>query len=87
MSDRPEIPRGKVSEKVGELPSAVSKAADEGTRVPNESLHVPGFEVEYLNHPVVCELFGTADPFRVAVELVTFWAAFVVTLCGGQVVL
>jgi len=70
-----------------ELPEPRLLPPADGARVPNVSLHVPGFVLEYRNHAVDDEPPGFADPFKVAPVLVTDDAAFVVaTGTAGEVV-
>src|SRR5690349_16163008 len=65
-------------------PSVVPPLA--GARVPNVSLHVPGFVLAYRNQPVAASPRGFALPLSVAPVLVTEDAAAVVTAGAASVV-
>jgi hypothetical protein len=61
------------------LPAPSAAPAVPGTRVPKTSSQTPGLVLEMRNHPVVAEPLGFADPFSVAVTVVTPVAEAVTT--------
>jgi hypothetical protein len=61
------------------FPEPIEDPPAPGARVPKESLHVPGLDVLYRNHPVVDAPPGLAEPLSVAVEPVNKVALLVDT--------
>ena len=61
----------------------MSDALEDGARVPNTSLHVPGLVVLYRKYPNADVPFGFPVPFKVAVAKVTDVAAVVVIITLG----
>lgn len=65
------------------FPEPNKEPPEAGTRVPKESLQVPGFEVLYLKYPVVAPLLGLALPFNLAEDEVVLETEVVVATGGS----